>query len=392
MAEIEKGNKKQIGIGLVGTGFMAKVHANAYHTMKYIYYDNAAVPELIAISSEESAERARYAKERYGFKEAVVGYGEVLKNPEVDVVDICNGDFFHKETAMAALFSGKHVFCEKPLATNRQDARELYELAKGLERRAFCGFNYRFIPAVLLAKELIASDVMGKPYSFHGSYLQDVGAYPEIPFEKLWYGAGPKASGVSYGIGGHLIDMARFLMGEIKEVSGLTKNYNPIRISEEGPRRVNSEEDAAAVVNFESGAMGTLRFAAVAAGRKNCLRFEISCSKGTLVFDLEEINYLWVFHKASPIKQVSGFTKVNVTQVDKDHPFMDVWWPRGHGIGWEHAHINELACFLEQIAGDTGGKDLAAGFYDGYMAVLIADAIKESSKTRTHIAIESFRE
>lgn len=383
MAEL----KREIGIGLIGTGFMAKVHSNAYHTMKYIYYKNQAVPELKVICSENSAKRARDAKERYGFEKSVVGYTEVLKDPEVNVVDICNGDFRHKEIALAALRAGKHVICEKPLAANQQDARELCEFAQKQGKKAFCGFNYRFIPAVLLAKQLIESGVMGRPYSFNGSYLQDVGASEEARYETLWYAAGPKASGVSYGIGGHLIDVARFLMGDIVQVSGLVKNQNPIRMSENGPQKVIGEEEAVAAVSFANGAMGTLRFSAIAAGRKNCLRFEISCSKGSLVFDLEEINYLWVFLKDSPVKQVSGFTKVNVTQVDKDHPFMDVWWPRGHGIGWEHAHINELAFFLEQIAGDETMGNMAAGFYDGYQAIRIADAIKESSETGLHIAL-----
>ncbi len=384
--------REKIGIGLVGTGFMAKAHSNAYHTMKYMFPENCAVPELVSICSANSQERANEAGERYGFREATVGYRTVLENPDVQVVDICNGDFYHKEIALASLAAGRHVICEKPLATNAQDAKELWEFARRQGNKAFCGFNYRFIPAVLLARQLINSGAMGRPYSFNGSYLQDVGAFEDTPYEKLWYAAGPKASGVSYGIGGHLIDLARFLMGEIGEVSGMVKNYNPTRISKEGPKKVESEEDAVAAVSFVSGAMGTLRFATMAAGRKNCLRFEISCSKGTLLFDLEQINYLWVFHKDSPVRQVSGFTKVNVTQVDKGHPFMDVWWPRGHGIGWEHAHINELACMLEQIAGNPDSEHLTAGFYDGYQAIRVADAIKESARSGARITISTERE
>ena len=279
------------------------------------------------------------------------------------------------------------MICEKPLAAAVQEAKELYEYAQKKKVKSFCGFNYRFVPAVLLAKQLIDSGVMGRVYSFNGVYLQDVGAYEDTAYEKLWYADGPKASGVSYGIGGHLIDIARFLVGEIVEAAGMTANYNPVRMSKDGPKKVVSEEEALSAVLFENGAMGTLRFSSAAAGRKNFMKFEISCSKGSLVFNLEEINYLWVFHRDTPAKQVTGFTKVNVTQVDRDHPFMDVWWPRGHGIGWEHAHINELACMLGQIAGDAGTEGLPADFYDGYQAVRIAEAIRESGRSGKRVRI-----
>ncbi|MCD7991454.1 MAG: Gfo/Idh/MocA family oxidoreductase [Clostridia bacterium] len=384
---MSNGITNPVGVGLVGTGFMAKVHSNAYHTMKYMFYDNQVKPRLVSICSEHSFERANEAKERYGFEQGVVGYQNILNNEAVDVVDICSGDASHMKIAMESLKAGKHVVCEKPLAANSQDAKTLYEFAKAQKKFAICGFNYRFIPAVLLAKQLIDSGIMGKPYSFNGSYLQDTGAFEEVPYEKLWYASGPKSSGVSYGIGGHLIDMARFLMGEIAGVSGMTANYNPVRMSKDGPKTVPGEEDAVAVVAFKSGGIGTLRFATIAAGRKNCLRFEISCSKGTLVFNLEEINYLRVFYKETPVKQISGFTDVNVTQVDRDHPFMGVWWPRGHGIGWEHAHINELAYFIEHVAKNEPLGTLAASFYDGYQAARIADAIKESSETGERILL-----
>lgn len=381
-------NKQNIGIGLIGTGFMAKVHSNAYHTMSYMFDRNRAKPDLAAIYSISPEERVEAAAERYGFRSSGMGIEALLNNPEVDVADICVGDALHYAYSLAALRAGKHVVCEKPLAMNAAEAKELSDAAQQSNRLALCGFNYRFVPAVLLAKQLIESGVMGRVYGFHGSYTQDVGADDTIPFEKLWYAGGPKSSGVTYGIGNHLIDMARFLVGEIASVSGQLNNYTPMRMSAEGPKRVVGEEEAVALVGFANGASGTLRISAVASGRKNRLYFEISCSRGSLVFDLEEINYLWVFHADSPVRSVTGFTKVNVTQVDRDHPFMDVWWPRGHGIGWEHAHINELACFLESIARNEPLHRHAASFYDGYRAIRIADAIKESDLTGNRIQVE----
>ena len=385
----EKNGKTYLNIGMVGTGFMTKAHSNAYHTMSYIYDKNKARPVLKAINSVTSIARAEQAKERFGFEASGLGYESLISNPDIDVVDICVGDELHYEIALAALKAGKHVICEKPLATSRSKAKEMADVARNSGRLALCGFNYRFIPAVLLTKQLIDSGVMGQVYNFEGSYMQDVGYDPDIRYENIWYAAGPKASGVAYGIGCHLFDMARFIMGDVESVIGQTINYNPFRMSSDGPKKVASPENVSALVNFRSGATGSFRASAVAAGRKNRLYYEISCAKGTIVFDLEEINYLRIFHKDSPVKQISGFTKVNVTQIDKDHPFMDVWWPRGHGIGWEHAHINELAAFLESIAEGGGLNPLAASFHDGYMSLKIADAILMSAESGQKICLDA---
>lgn len=382
-------SKIYLNIGMIGTGFMTKTHSNAYHTMKYIYNKNVSRPVLKAIHSVSNISRAEEAKERYGFERAGVGYESLVDSPDIDVVDICVGDELHYEIAMAAVKAGKHVVCEKPLATCREKAKEMDDAAKASSVLALCGFNYRFVPAVMLTKQLIDSGVMGTVYNFEGSYMQDVGFDPCVPYEKLWYATGPKSSGVAYGIGCHLFDMARFLVGEVEYVSGDVANYNPYRLSSMGSQKVISPENVSAVVGFKNGASGSLRVSAAAAGRKNRLYYEISCSKGSIVFDLEEINYLKIFFKDSPVKQISGFTKINVTQVDKDHPFMDAWWPRGHGIGWEHAHINELSVFLECVAKKSELNPLAASFHDGYMSLKIADAILESADNGQRIFVDS---
>lgn len=379
--------KKQIGIGLVGTGFMAKAHTNAYSTIKYIYADMGFMPRLKMIASS-SNERAFEAARRYGFEQGVEGYERLINDPEIDVVDVCNADRLHRETAIAAMAKNKHVICEKPLATSLADALAMAACARSHPVKTLCGFNYRFIPAIMLARRLIESGVMGRVYSFNGSYLQNVGAYDDTPFENLWYAAGPKSSGVLYGIGSHIIDMARFLVGDIETVMGGQRNYTPLRNSINGGQQsVSSEEDAIAVVSFKNGALGSIRASAIAAGRLNRLSWEISCSKGTLIFDMDELNYLWVCCKDSPIKEVSGFTKVNVTQVDKDHPFMDVWWPRGHGLGWEHAHINEIAYFLDCISHDKPVAPYGATFEDGCEAIRIIEALKLSDESGKRVLV-----
>ena len=372
-------NKKRIGIGLVGTGFMAKAHSNAFYTIPYIYHTGNYYPELVAIGAA-TLEEAQQAKERYGYEKAVAGYQEIVEDPRVDLVDICASDALHVPIALAALENGKHILCEKPFALNAQDAKLLRDAGAKSRARLMVGFNYRFVSAVVMAKHLIDSGVMGKVYHFEGNYLQDVGAFEDTPIEKLWYAQGSKGSGVALGIGCHLIDMARYLVGEIEEVGGMLPIHNAQRGSAGGQTKVTQDEEMLILARFANSATGSLRASAVAAGRKNYLRWEISCSKGSLVFDLENLNYLDVFHKDTPIHSVTGFTRVNVTQLDRDHPFMDVWWPRGHGVGWEHAHINEIAHLLDCISNDKPLAPLGATFEDGYRSIKIIDTLREAAK------------
>ncbi|MDR1520408.1 MAG: hypothetical protein LBU23_09750 [Planctomycetota bacterium] len=182
--------------------------------------------------------------------------------------------------------------------------------------------------------------------------------------------------------------MARYLVGEIEAVSGRLRTYTPEREGASGRRKIASEEDAVAVMDFANGALGAIRAAAVAAGRKNRLSWEISCSLGSLAFDLEDLNHLWVFHRETPVKEVTGFTKVNVTQLDRDHPFMDVWWPRGHGLGWEHAHINEVAHPLARVTAGRQVSPEGATFEDGYRAVRVIEAIRRSDRAGTRIRVD----
>jgi len=378
--------KKPIRIGLVGGGFMAKAHSNAFHTIPYIYNNDIYVPELVMIGTS-TAEKAAACAERYGYSRSCAGYREIVESNEIDVVDVCAPDKMHKEITLEALKHGKHVLCEKPLALNSSDALEMLNAAKKAGVRAMCGFNYRFISAVVLARNLIKSGKMGRVYHFNGQYMQDVGYDEDTPVEKLWYAHGSKSSGVSLGIGVHLIDMARFLVGEITEVSGMTPNYTPHRNSRNGRTQVDKEEDMLAMVSFDSGATGLLRASAISAGRKNRLAWEISCSKGTLSFDMENLNNLDVFHKESPMQEISGFTRINVTQVDRNHPFMDVWWPRGHIVGWEHAHINEIAHFLHCIAHDEDLTPRGADFEDGYKTILIIDSLRKAAQEKRTVVI-----
>jgi len=372
--------RKKIGIGIVGAGFMCKAHSNAYNTMRYTHVSDGYLPELVRVGADTEDE-ARVAAERYGYKKSCAGWKDVVDDPDVAVVDVCLSDALHKRVSLDAIAAGKDLLCEKPLAVSASDALEMLTAAKKAGVRHMTGFNYRFIPAVRLARELIASGAIGRLYRFNGSHSQDPGADPSTPAERVWYASGPKASGVARGIGSHLIDMSRYLMGEIVDVDGKLKTYNRTRPSADGILQVTQDEAMSALLEFETGADGILAASAVASGRKNRIAWEINGTKGSIAFDMEEINFLHVCLMDSPLKEVSGFTRVDVTQADRNHPFAEYWWPRGHGIGWEHAHINELAHFLDCVANDKPVAPHGATFRDGYRVAAVIEAISESSQS-----------
>jgi predicted dehydrogenase len=370
-------SKKKIRIGIIGGGFMGKAHSNAYRTIPYMYHKDNYDIEMVSLGAA-TLEEAEEAAVRYGWQKVYEGYEAIVNDPAIDLIDICASDALHKPIALAALENGKHVLCEKPLALNASDAEKMRDAAVKAGSIAMCGYNYRFVGAVMLAKQLVDSGLMGRVYHFHGEYLQDLGAWEETELEKLFYAYGAKGSGTALAIGTHLIDMARFLVGEMTHVSGLFPTYNSIRNSKKGPVQVTVDEEMLVTAQFDGGATALLRASEVAAGRKNCLRWELSCSKGSIAFDLENLNYLDVFLKESPVTEVVGFTRINVTQMDRNHPFADIWWPRGHMIGWEHAHINEIAHMLRSI---SGANELypGASFEDGYRVARIIDTAKISA-------------
>ena len=378
--------KKPIRIGLVGTGFMAKAHSNAFHTIPYIYNNETYVPQLVMIGAT-SAEKAAAAAERYGYSRSCVGYREMVESSDIDVVDVCASDVLHKEITLEAIKHGKHVLCEKPMAMNSDDALEMHEAAVKAGVKVMCAFNYRFISAVVLARNLIKSGKMGKVYHFSGTYLQEGGYAEDTPIEKIAFLQGSKGSGIALCIGCHIIDMARFLVGEITEVSGMMPIHNPYRNSQKGQVRIDKEEDMLAMLSFDNGATGLLRASGISAGRKNHLAWEISCSNGSLVFDLENLNNLDVFYRETPMQELNGFTRINVTQMDKNHPFMDVWWPRGHILGWEHAHVNQIAHFLRCIAQDEAVEPNGANFEDGYKSILVIDSLRKAAEQKKTVVI-----
>lgn len=381
-------DKIAINIGMIGTGFMCKAHSNAYNTIPYMFIDRKYSINKLAIG-DISVTAADCAARRYGYTKGLEGWQAVVDDNEIDVVDICTGDDLHKEIAIEAIKRNKHVICEKPLSNNVEDAKEMYIASKNSKVKTMCGFNYRFFPAVRLAKNLIENGVIGRLYSFSGRYCQDSGAYEDTPMDKVWYALGSKGSGVALGIGTHLIDMSRYFLGEVSAVNGLSRTHIKTRdLPNGGVGNISVDDESLALLEFENGCIADIKISGVAAGRKNQLAFEISGSKGGVYYDIEDPNLLYVFTKETQYKEVTGFTKINVTQLDKNHPYADIWWPRGHAIGWEHAHINEIEYFLSSISDNTSVSPFGATFEDGYKATAVCCAILDASDSGKKIIMQ----
>lgn len=375
--------RKTIGIGMLGAGWMGCVHTNGYKTAQYMFWPESKWNvELVGIGGIDEAE-GRAAAERFGYENGYSGYKELIANPKVTIFDNVTPDHVHMEPTIGAAKAGKHCICEKPLAVKKEDAKAMMEAAKKNGVKNLCCFSYRFMPAVRLAYELIKEGTLGKIYHFAGTYYQDQGSFVETPIEKIWYIMG---SGVDQGIASHMIDMSRFLVSEIKSVVGIRKTYNTRRNSKNGIVDVDATEGFFTLLEFEDGATGVMQSLGVANGKQSEFSFEIFGSKGSLRWNMEDPNLLYVYLAKTVHPKVLGWTKVCCTEAN--HPFMNIWWPKGHVLGWEHGHINMLAHFLDCVAEDKPVEPLGATFEDGYKVAVIIDAIHRSAVEGKKVFIE----
>jgi predicted dehydrogenase len=275
------------------------------------------------------------------------------------------------------------VICEKPLAVSAKAARRMRDAARKAAGRTMCMFNYRFFPAVGYARQLIREGRLGRIYHLRIRYLQMAGHDPSLPPDKVWYSGWPH-SGVLQGVGSHAIDQCRMLLGEIASVSAVVRAFTPERaIPTEGGDGAVSDEATAATLEFENGAIGVLEASAVATGHKNRLEWEINGSTGSVRWNLEHPNSLWVNLDRPGETLLGGFSEVSATE--SGHPFMREWWPPGHGLGWEHGHVIGIACFLKSIIGGEPLPDVVPTFEDGYRAAVLIEAMRESSRTGRRI-------
>jgi predicted dehydrogenase len=376
-----------IGVGMLGYAFMGKAHTHAFKTLAYMTWPPPMIPDLVAIAGRNSEAVAEAAR-RYGYGRPETDWRALVADPRVELFDNVAPNHLHAEPTIAAARAGKHVICEKPLGRTADESYEIWQRTAAAGVKHLCAFNYRFVPAVRLAREMIVAGDLGEIHHFRSSYLQDWLTDPAAPM--VWrLEAEAAGSGALGDLGAHIIDLARYLVGEIAQVSALTKIFVPERAG----GKVTVDDAFAATVAFEQGAVGTIEASRFGAGRRNGLTWEINGSKGSMRFDLERLNELQV-HMVPPTgrgpdARAQGFRTVLVSEAD--HPFWEHWWPRGHVLGWEHTFVHELHHFLGAIR--TGGEvgPHGADFRDGYRAAEVCDAILRSAATGAHQTV-TYRE
>ena len=347
-----------IGVGILGYAFMGKAHANGYRKLSYMAWPPPLVPRLVSIAGRDEAAVALAAR-RYGFDHHVTDWQELVRDPEVQLFDNSAPNDLHAEPTILAAEAGKHVVCEKPLGRTADEAFETWRRVDAARVVHMCAFNYRFVPAVRLARQLIEAGELGEIHHFRGAYLQEWGATDAAAwrFERAVAGSGALGD-----LGAHVIDLARYLVGEIDEVSAVTATFQPGR---------DVDDAFAATVRFARGAVGTIEASRFASGHKNAFTWEINGSRGSLAFDLERLNELRI------CEGTSGFRTRLVSEASD--PFWEWWWPHGHVIGWEHTFVHELEHLLGAISGRNAVAPHGATFEDGYRAAEVCDAIVRSA-------------
>jgi predicted dehydrogenase len=368
---MERESIQEIGIGMLGYAFMGKAHANAFRKIAYLTWPPPLEPRLVSIAGRD--ERAvSDAADRYGFARWTTDWRELVSDPDVQLFDNLGPNSLHAEPTIAAAEAGKHVVCEKPLGRDADESYEIWTQVAETGVEHMCAFNYRFVPAVRLARELIGAGELGELRHFRARYLQDWG---DTDAEVWRFDRAAAGSGALGDLATHVVDLARYLVGEIAAVSGFLRTFIP-----------NREVDDAveATVEFESGAVGTLEATRLALGRRNAFQWEINGTKGSLYFDMERLNELQVFRADGD--RARGFKTVLVSEAD--HPFFEHWWPPGHIVGWGDTFVHELHHFLAAIAGEHEVGPHGATFEDGYRAAEVCDAIVRSGETGRREEVE----
>ena len=375
----------EVGVGMLGYAFMGKAHTNAYKTLPYMMYPPPAVPRLVAICGRDEAAVAEAAR-RYGYETAYTDWHQLVADDRVQLFDNGGPNSLHAAPTIAAARAGKHVVCEKPLARTAAEAREMLDAVTAAGVKHMVAFNYRFVPALRQARDLIRSGALGRIYHFRAAYLQEW-IMPHYGTPMIWrLDRETAGSGALGDLGAHIIDLARFLVGEIATVGAMTRTFVPQRLDAEGrPRTVDVDDAFVATVGFANGAVGTLEATRFAAGRKNHQELEINGERGSIHFNMERLNELDVFWVGEEPRETQGFHDVLVTE--PYHPFYSNWWPQGHIIGWEHTFVHELTHFLDCIVNDKDVAPDGATFADGYRAALICDAILESARTKRQVDV-----
>ena len=381
-----EGEAPVIGVGMLGYAFMGKAHSNAYKKLPYIMYPPVAMPRLVAIAGRNE-EAVSEAARRYSYEKYYTDWRKLIADPDIQLFDNGGPGNMHAEPTIAAAQAGKHVICEKPMARSAEEGYRMWQEVQKTGVKHMVAWNYRFVPAIRTAYDLIKSGKLGRIYHFRAAYLQEW-IMPHYETAQIWrLNKAASGSGALGDLGSHIIDLSRFLCGEVKSLQAMAKTFVPTRYLPDGtPWEVDVDDAVVANFEFENGAIGTIEASRFAAGHKNYNCWEINGEKGSIRFDLERMNELEVFWVDEEPRETQGWHQVLVSE--GYHPFMSHWWPHGHIIGWEHSFVHEIHHLLDCIVNDKGIAPFGATFEDGYRNAVICDAMLESASTRRTVDLK----
>lgn len=385
---------QEVNVGLIGYSFMGKVHSHAFKDMSFFFPEAAAYPVMKAICGRNEANVSDAAK-TFGWQGYETDWKTLIGRDDIHLIDVSTPGDSHAEIAIAAAEAGKHVFCEKPLANNLAEARAMADAVRNAGVKSMVAYNYRRVPAVALAKKLIEEGRIGDIYHWRAVYLQDWIMDPDFPL--VWRLQKEKAGSGPHGdLNAHIIDLARYLVGDISEVSGMQETFIKERpIVEEIDAalgastggssqmgQVTVDDTTLFLARFENGAVGTFEATRFAGGRRNGNRFEINGSKGSIAFNLEKMNELQYYNREDE-DHIQGFREIIVNE--GVHPYMDHWWPPGHIIGWEHTFIHEVYDLMQAIGG--ADDNLHPDFDEGVKDQAVLEAVSISAENKSWIKV-----
>ncbi|ACL38251.1 oxidoreductase domain protein [Pseudarthrobacter chlorophenolicus A6] len=370
-----------LGVAAIGYAFMGKAHSNAWRNVAS-FFDVPAFEQKVLVGRDATA--VAEAATKYGWAEAATDWREVINRDDIHIIDICAPGWMHAEIAIAALEAGKHVLVEKPLANTLAEAELMTAAAAKARARgvqSMIGFNYRRVPALALARELIAEGRLGTVRHVRAAYLQDWLADDQSPM--TWRLRKETAgSGALGDIASHAIDQVLYLLGDqVTEVTGRLHTFVPQRpggkAAGDGLEDVTVDDAAWATLSLASGAIASVEVSRVATGQKNSLKLEIYGDRGTILFDLENLNELGFLDATAPVRE-QGFRRILVNE--PEHPYLEAWWPQGHIIGWEHTFTHQVRDFLLAVRDQTPPSP---SFEEGLNVQYILNAVEESAAAKS---------
>lgn len=382
----------KVNVAIIGQNFMGRAHSNAWLNAPR-FFDLPATPVLRVACGQNQQALRRFAG-KWGWQETATDWREVVARDDVDVIDICTPTDLHAEIAIEAARHGKHVFCEKPIALDGAEARTMLDAVEAAGVTHYLNHNYRRVPAVMLAKRLIDEGFVGRIYQWRSAYLQDWIVDPAFPL--VWHLRKSRAgSGPHHDLNSHLIDLSRFLVGEVASVSAMSATFIKERpmpgagaatfTTGEGGSgelgQVDVDDATFLIAEFDDGALGSFDVSRFAPGRKNHNTFEVNGSGGSILFDLERMNELQVFSRHDP-SHVQGFKTIIATE--PEHPYMGAWWPPGHLIGYEHTFHHAVADFVKAV---VSGERIRPDFEDGLREARVIDAALESAASGRRVTV-----